>query len=732
MVYRINTYSLSFRALDSLTQTSSRLEKSLEKLSSGLRINSAADDPTGLGIAERLRLQARGLYQAKMNSQNGVSLLQAADTAMESIHSLLQTMRERAVEALDGTLSAEDRLELQSEINRLRDGLNQIAWNTEFNTMRLLDGSRNGIVSSSSPGVEGILTGIPRASGQYLVSIALVTPGASMLQQTQAFTNRTTGDLATEDTQLQSLAQFYDGGGGFLLAIPATLTVSSQGNTASFQINGATTLHDLAGSLQDAMQELGLSDSRVQVISTAMTGLSGVGGYLELVSGKTGEAGEFTVVADPDIAASLGLTTVRDAANPLVQLTLEDQYGNLSTVRTSSGRATGLLDGVDLAFSSQAAQVAGTRGLTTGLNLTAMTFGVTGDSATANVTLAGGFWTLEGLARAINDQTTAITGLTTTVSGNELRISYSASFTISGATAGNTLGLVDGANPTSLTTDHLTAAETLGFSRYLASSTTNVLAGSTAVYTLFDGANQVDITAFNTLGSGSVTTPDMVVFSAFQALAATELANANVNIRLDQVGNSFAFTSRQVGTAQSAGADVPSYVRLTVTGTDTDLQVPLQHQFGLYAGSDSGTGDQSFALSVVRINSLFQIGPQAGQTVHLDIGNLSTLGLGLQGLDVTSIEGANRALSRIDQAIDQVSSERGKVGTLQNLLESTATSLTEKHTNALDAEARIRDVDMAAEIIEFTRQSLFLESGTAVLAQANLFPGNVMKLLDND
>ncbi|NLI79694.1 MAG: hypothetical protein GX442_25025 [Candidatus Riflebacteria bacterium] len=738
MVYRINSYSLSFRALDSLTQTSSRLEKSLEKLSSGLRINSAADDPTGLGVAERLRMQARGLYQARMNSQNGVSMLQAADTAMESTHAILQTMRERAQEALDGTLTAEDRLQLQSEINRLRDDLNEIAWNTEFNTLKLLDGSRNGVVTSSSPGVKGILTGIPEASGQYLVSIALVSPGTSQIQQTQTFTNKSTGALAQGTTTLQSIAQFYDGA-NFLLDIPATVTVSRNGETSSFTIDGSTTLGTLASSFQAALRRDSgpdIAGSTALYVGTAMTGLANVGGYVELVSGQLGTAGEFSVVADTSVLQALGLTTTRNAKGSTVNLTLQDLFGNMSTVQTSSDRAVGLLDGVDVQFASQAAQIAGTRGLSTGLNMAATALTISAGGTTLNVNIAAGNWTLEGLARRINSQTTAVTTLSTSVVDGELRMTYTGGpdFKITAATANNNLGITVGTYSGYLETVHNTAAETLGFSRYYASTTTGVLAGSTAVFTITDGAGAtVAITAFNTIGSAAIATPDMQTFAAFQATANAVLTIASVQVQVDQVGMSFAFTSKLVGTyTPSSGASVPSYLAANVAGTDAALQAPLQYQFGLYAGNDYGTGDKNFSLFVVKTNSAFQLGSNAGQALSLDIGTMSAEALGLGTLDVTSTAGAERAMARIDQAIDRVSAERGKVGALQNRLTSAITSLTEQRTNALDAEARIRDVDMAAEIIEFTRNSVFLESGTAVLAQANLFPGNVMRLLDND
>ncbi len=747
MVYRINTYSLSFRSLESLGATNSRLEKSVERLSSGLRINSAADDPMGLGLAERLRWQARGLYQARLNTQNGISLLQTADTALEGTHDILQRMRELAMSALDGTLTATDKLELQSEVNRLRDDLNKIAWNTEFNTMKLLDGSRSGQVSTSTPFAQGILTGSPAATGQFLVSIALITAGTSQAQQTQPFTMKAASastTLAKGTTQLVSIAQFYDGGGAFALATPSTISVSGNGKTSSFTIDGSTTLDGLAAALQAAVANtsgLGLTESRSQYVGTAQTGVANMGGYIELISGRIGRSGEISVMADPAVATSLGLSTVRQASGNTVSLTLQDAYGTLSTVRTSTDLAVGLLSGVDVQFSSQAAQIAGTRGLTTGLYLSAaQTFTISAGNTTVAVSAAAGYWTFEGLARRINGLTATISGMNTVVDNGELKINFTSTvasvastITITGATAATTLGVSNGTFSGFTRTTHRTTAETLGFSRFYASSTTSVANGSAARFTISDGATTVTYSAFTTLGTAaaSLATPDMIAFSTFQASVNATLSTAGVQIKVDQVGNSFAFTSKLVGTRTLPnGITTDSYVNVSVAASTASLQNPLQYQFGLYAGSDYGIGNANFSLFVTRANPSLHLGWNAGQALDLDIGSMSATALGLGTLDVTTAGGANQAISLIDRAIDKVSSQRARIGGLQNSLESGLRHLGVQHINALDAESRIRDADIAQEVVEYTRNALFLESGTAVLAQANLLPGMVLRLLD--
>ncbi len=128
--------------------STSALAKSTEKLSSGYRINRAADDAAGLAISEKMRSQIRGLDQASTNAADGISIIQTAEGALNESHSILQRMRELCVQAANGTETDEDRGNIQDEIEQLQEELDRIAADTEFNEMKLLDGS----LSASSTG----------------------------------------------------------------------------------------------------------------------------------------------------------------------------------------------------------------------------------------------------------------------------------------------------------------------------------------------------------------------------------------------------------------------------------------------------------------------------------------------------------------------------------------------------------------------------------------------------
>ena len=144
-----------------LSGVSSAQSKSTEKLSSGYRINRAADDAAGLSISEKMRSQIRGLNQASTNAQDGISLIQTAEGALNEQHSILQRMRELSVQAANGTETNDDREAVQNEIEQLQSELTRISDTTEFNTMKLLDGSQSGSkvqVSVSKSAVTGATT----------------------------------------------------------------------------------------------------------------------------------------------------------------------------------------------------------------------------------------------------------------------------------------------------------------------------------------------------------------------------------------------------------------------------------------------------------------------------------------------------------------------------------------------------------------------------------------------
>ena len=174
--------------------TNSSLAKSTEKLSSGYKINRAADDAAGLSISEKMRSQIRGLNKASDNAQDGISLIQTAEGALNESHAILQRMRELSVQASNGTETDDDREAVQKEISQLQDELTRISSTTEFNTMKLLDGSLGG--GSSATGIKVDAS----VSNAALANSALKTTAATNGKYTSDTAISDADDLSAGDT----------------------------------------------------------------------------------------------------------------------------------------------------------------------------------------------------------------------------------------------------------------------------------------------------------------------------------------------------------------------------------------------------------------------------------------------------------------------------------------------------------------------------------------------------
>ena len=214
-----------------LGQNVKAVSKSTEKLSSGYQVNRAADDAAGLSISEKMRGQIRGLEQASSNAQDGVSLIQTAEGALNEIHSIVQRMRELTVQASNDTNVTSDRVAISKEIHALKSEITRIASQTEFNTMKLLDGSFTGkklqvganarqqisinIVAMSAGNVKGLKLStigstIATKSAKDITALLSIIDGAMSTVSTQrsalgAIQNRLEHTIANADNVAENL-----------------------------------------------------------------------------------------------------------------------------------------------------------------------------------------------------------------------------------------------------------------------------------------------------------------------------------------------------------------------------------------------------------------------------------------------------------------------------------------------------------------------------------------------
>jgi flagellin len=242
---RINHNVAALNTFRQLTANDAGSAKSLEKLSSGLRINRAGDDAAGLAISEKMRGQIRGLNQATRNAQDGISLIQTAEGALQESHSIMSRMRELAVQAANDTNTATDRGQLQLEVTQLNSELDRISTTTQFNTMNLLDGTF---------GAAGIILHIGANAGQNIS----VTIGDM----------RVTGGANTEMTDLSTIALGTQAGADAAITLVDTAIDFLSGERANL---GAVQnrLEHTINNLSVTSENLTASESRIRDVDMA-------------------------------------------------------------------------------------------------------------------------------------------------------------------------------------------------------------------------------------------------------------------------------------------------------------------------------------------------------------------------------------------------------------------------------------------------------------------------------
>ncbi|NLV95050.1 MAG: hypothetical protein GX031_10980, partial [Candidatus Riflebacteria bacterium] len=279
---------------------------------------------------------------------------------------------------------------------------------------------------------------------------------------------------------------------------------------------------------------------------------------------------------------------------------------------------------------------------------------------------------------------------------------------------------------TAATTAEIADAQA-AFSSLISNATKAIRAQANAVdaaklnVKISDGDGDVATAAISYDTLSAATDADLKEIESFVASVNSTLANKNVDVRADVVNGSMVFTSTQVGTNADG---VKSVVKMDMTSGSN-----VGSEFGLANVTSYGSGDSSFKMHVVDTKAQLQIGADAGDNMRIGIADMSTKALGLDKIDLTSVDGAEKSLEKLNQALDKVSSERSKLGAYQNRLDYTINNLQNTGSNLTSAESRIRDVDMAKEMIEYTRNQIVSQAGISMLAQANAIPQNALSLL---
>jgi flagellin len=361
----INTNMLSLNAQRNLSQSQAAQATAIQRLSSGLRINTAKDDAAGLAITERFTSQIRGLNQATRNAQDAISLSQTAEGAMGSISDNLQRIRELAVQAANGTNSAVDRLALDQEVQQMIAETQRVATQTQFNGINLLDGTFSGqtFQVGANQNQTVAISSISNAQTSALGSNMLSTGGTLM--------NRALAAGATVPA-------------GFAAETDLTLTTATGGTTAAISYAADAGANGIADAINTAGANVGLSATATnsatlsslasagtvtmtlngQAISAAVTTTSDLSALAAAINGVSGTTGVSASFADSNNRSSMSLTTtdgrditMLDFNNSGATKTVSLTGGNGTAVTLTGGAATDstrIVGKVDI-YSSQGA-----------------------------------------------------------------------------------------------------------------------------------------------------------------------------------------------------------------------------------------------------------------------------------------------------------------------------------------------------------------------------------------
>ncbi|WP_214722124.1 flagellin [Exiguobacterium sp. s192] len=205
----INHNITAINTHNKLSSANAAQGKSMEKLASGLRINKAGDDAAGLAISEKMRGQVRGLDQASRNAQDGISMIQTAEGALNETHDILQRMRELSVQSSNDTNTLDDRKEMQKEVSQLKSEIDRISTTTEFNTQKLLNGSVGAVGTSSNTTNVSVASVTGLKVGDYSITVDTAATKSSAAAGSTDFTSAT--DVSAKDLTINGTKIDFSG-----------------------------------------------------------------------------------------------------------------------------------------------------------------------------------------------------------------------------------------------------------------------------------------------------------------------------------------------------------------------------------------------------------------------------------------------------------------------------------------------------------------------------------------
>jgi|WetSurMetagenome_2_1015567.scaffolds.fasta_scaffold06222_3 flagellin len=396
----INTNIASLYAQNNVANSQSALATSIQRLSSGLRINSAKDDAAGMAIAARMTSQIGGMTQAAQNANDGISLSQTAEGALQQVTNDLQTMRNLAVQAANGTNSAGDRASLQASISQLQNDISQIATNTQYNGLNLLDGSLANVQFQIGANAGQVINAsVGNASANAIGdNSATSATGATGTMMNTATTSATTGIAANSFSaqtltisvsgQTMTTSNIASGTSAFAIAQQVNSLASTNGAPLQAVAHTYATLQNFTAggsvslTLQGAPTAAGAANPvTISATMTSKTDTAGLAAAINAVSSKTG----ISAVADTvngkvsliqNSGYDIGVTNTTGSAMSLDVIGATSAGGTLGTAVTLAATSTSSTVGGTVDFHSSGSFAITSTAATFLLNATSGTSGL--------------------------------------------------------------------------------------------------------------------------------------------------------------------------------------------------------------------------------------------------------------------------------------------------------------------------------------------------------------------
>ena len=704
----INTNIASLNAQRQLVNSGNELSTAMERLSSGKRINTAADDAAGLAISNRMTAQVRGLNQAVRNANDGISLIQTAEGALDETTNILQRMRELAIQSANGIYDDSNRKTLDAEVQQLISELDRIAQTTTFNGQTLLDGSLGNVElqvgSQANQTIEFNIQAMDaKTLGMGSVSVDVlgseITSTLSSLSLDESDIQINGQSIGSFDGSSDTFQDLIDGINDNVLGVEATGYTSLEGTTVGDGVleNGnklQITLVSADGSgnnvfnITDTDNLAQLAEKISTVTGGAVSADIDDSGQLILNnnSGSTIEVMGIDATGSSNAAAEIieratGFNTYDGAAattdQAYGQIILTSEHGDPITV---SRGATGTLDDLqNLGF-----RESDEAGVVKGVGL-----GSTGAAQAWNV----GDLTINGIV-IDNDDTDSLQGKV-----NAINEQSADSGVVAQAFASLSIDI----------------------------STADLTVVSAAADNLTLNGVTIDLGL-----SANATASDIVDgFNANTDLTGVTASLSGTRIMLESDQGSINITSPSAnsivasGTAL-AGATFQSYITSS-TGTLVNSSVAATSGMSLVV--EAGLKLVSTSEQPISIELGDNADPQTLGLIEANSTAGGRFGTAIASVSVDTVAKAQKAIGVVDNALDAINDVRSQLGAVNNRLDFTINNLLVVSENTSAAKSRIMDADFAAETAALSRAQVLQQASQAMLAQANAASQQVLQLL---